>query len=126
MRGLMDRLAAGTAGRDQDEVESIVGHLRVLLNTRRGDSVSAPEFGIPDFSDLVHGFPESLALLQQSVKATILQHETRLRNVIVRHVPDEDSLVIRFEISGQLAPEHGNRTLRFRTEVAPGGRVEIW
>jgi len=126
MRGLLDRLAAGETGREQDAVDSIGRHLRVLLNTRRGDSVSAPEFGIPDFSDLVHGFPESLAILQHAVKTTILEHEPRVRSVVVRHVPDEGALVIRFEISAQLAHRYGSRTLRFRTELSPGGHVEIW
>jgi hypothetical protein len=47
-RGLLSRLdASGTrATRGLDEHDSIVEHLRVLLNARRGNSPSAPEFGI--------------------------------------------------------------------------------
>lgn len=125
MRGILDKVASGQTGREQDAVSSIVGNLRALLNSRRGDSTSAPEFGIPCFCDLMHGFPESLAQLQQAVKATILEFEPRLKNVVVRHVPGEDPLVIHFEITGQLASRNGRRMLRFRTDMAAGGHVEV-
>lgn len=125
MRGLLDRVAAGSIGRHSDPLASITSHLRVLLNTRRGESPSAPQFGIPDFTELVHAFPHSVPMLQRAVQATVLEFEPRLRNVQVRHVPDADALVVRFEITAQLVQQNGSRVLRFRTEVAPGGRVTL-
>jgi type VI secretion system protein len=123
-RALLSRLA----GRDTnpvDAVQSIGAHLRVLLNTRRGDSATAPDFGILDFNDVVHEFPGGVQQLAKSIRATILQYEPRLKSVSVRHVPDESPLTLRFEISGQLAEGRSARTVRFATTVKPGGRVDV-
>jgi type VI secretion system protein len=123
-RALLSRIA----GRDTapiDAVESIGAHLRVLLNTRRGDSVTAPDFGILDFTDLVHEFPSGIQQLAKSIRATVMQFEPRLKNVSVRHMPDESPLTLRFEISAQLADGRSARPLRFATMVRPGGRVDV-
>jgi len=123
-RALLSRIG----GRDTspiDPVVSIAGNLRVLLNTRRGDSATTPDFGIIDFNDVVHEFPGGIQQLAKSIRATILQYEPRLKNVSVRHVADESMLTLRFEITGQLAVGRTARTLRFATTVKPGGRVDV-
>lgn len=123
-RALLSRIAEGGGARS-DEVESILAHLRVLLNTRRGESVSAPEYGVIDFADVVHEFPGGVQQLAKSIRATIVQHEPRLRNVSVRHVAEEGSLTLRFEITAQLAEGRSGRALRLATTVRPGGRVDV-
>ncbi|HLK99774.1 MAG TPA: type VI secretion system baseplate subunit TssE [Myxococcaceae bacterium] len=127
-RGLLSRIESeeGTSSRDVDPSSSIVEHLRVLLNTRRGDSATVPGFGVVDFTDLVHSFPASIQTLQAAIRATILEFEPRLRNVSVRHVPDEDPLMLRFEISAQPADRNARGVLRFRTQMTPGGKIEVW
>ena len=90
-RGLLSRMTSNRTGPGPvDEIDSIVEHLRALLNTRQGEAASVPDFGIMDFTDLVHAFPEGIAVLQRSIRATILQFEPRLKNVTVRHVREED------------------------------------
>lgn len=123
-RALLSRIA-GKDTRPIDPVESICGHLRVLLNTRRGDSATGADYGILDFTDVVHEFPSGIQQLGKSIRATVLQYEPRLKNVVVRHVPGENLLTLRFEISGQLADGRSARTLRFATTVKPGGRVDV-
>lgn len=123
-RALLSRIGARDT-RPVDLVESIASHLRVLLNTRRGDCVTAPDFGILDFADVVHEFPGGIQQLAKSIRSTILQFEPRLRNVAVRHVPDETLLSLRFEIAAQIAEGRTTRTLRFATTVRPGGRVDV-
>ena len=127
-RGLLSRIESeeGTSSRNADVSTSIVEHLRVLLNTRKGDSATVPGFGVVDFTDLVHTFPSAIQTLQAAMRATVLEYEPRLRNVSVRHVPDEDPLVLRFEISGQPADRSARGVLRFRTQMSPGGKVEVW
>ena len=127
-RGLLSRIESeeGTSSRDADVSSSIVEHLRVLLNTRRGDSATVPGFGVVDFTDLVHSFPGSIQTLQAAIRATILEFEPRLRNVSVRHVTDEDPLMLRFEISAQPADRNARGVLRFRTQMTPGGKIEVW
>ncbi len=107
-----------------DETESIVAHLRALLNTRIGEAPCAPALGIADFADIVHTFPSGIQQLAASMRTTILESEPRLRAVTVRHVPGEDPLVLRFEIQAQPAAR-GARALRLSTTVRPGGRVDV-
>lgn len=113
-RGLLSRIESeeGTSSRNVDASASIVEHLRVLLNTRKGDSVTVPGFGVVDFTDLVHSFPSAIQTLQVAIRATVLEFEPRLRNVSVRHVPDEDPLVLRFEITAQPADRSARGMLR--------------
>lgn len=127
-RGLLSRLDATglRATRALDEHDSIIEHLRVLLNSRRGSSPSSPEFGIPDFSDLVHSFPGAIQTLQRAIRETILAFEPRLKQVVVRHVPSEDPLTLRYEITAQTATRDGRGTLRLNTQMSPGGRVNVW
>jgi type VI secretion system protein len=121
-RGILSRIAGDDGA---DEVEAIVEHLRVLLNTRQGEAPSAPSFGVLDFSDMVHAFPGAVQQLVRSIRATILEFEPRLRNVNVRHVTNDGELLLRFEISAQLADQRSARTLRFATTVRPGGRFDV-
>jgi type VI secretion system protein len=127
-RGLFWKLknAGKSAARTVDPVDSILEHLRALLNTRKGDSASAPDFGVHSFIDLVHNFPGAAQILLRSIKATVLAFEPRLKNVNVRHVPEEDPLLLRYEISGQLADATDRRTLRFNTQISAGGRTKVW
>jgi type VI secretion system protein len=120
-RALLSRIAGGGP---VDDVESIVAHVRALLNTRVGDSPCAPRLGIADFSDIVHTFPGGIQQLSASMRGTILENEPRLRAVTVRHIPGESPLVLRFEISAQPAAR-GARPLRITTTVRPGGRVDV-
>ncbi len=123
-RALLSRIGEKSGAR-VDEVESVLAHLRVLLNTRRGESVTVPEFGVIDFADVMHEFPGGIQQLAKSIRATISQFEPRLRNVNVRHVAEEGSLTLRFEITAQLAEGRSSRTLRLSTTVRAGGRVDV-
>jgi type VI secretion system protein len=123
-RALLSRIASRDT-RPVDPVESIAANLRALLNTRRGDCVTAPDFGILDFADVVHDFPGGIQQLARSIRSTVLQYEPRLRNVAVRHLPDDNLLTLRFEITAQVADGKAPRTLRFATTVKPGGHVDV-
>ena len=126
-RGLLGRMEAGDPRADAGDLnESIAEHLRVLLNTRRGSCATQPEFGVVDFTDLVHGFPGSVQALQQAIRTTILTFEPRLRGVTVRYVPQEDPLTLRFEITAQPANRAARGVLRFSTQMQPGGKMEVW
>jgi type VI secretion system protein len=123
-RGLLSRIASGAG--PADEIGSILEHLRALLNTRQGDSPCAPRYGVLDFSDVVHALPGAVPALLQAMRATIAEYEPRLKAVSVRHLPVDGELVLRFEVSAQLArPGSGARTLRFATTVLPGGHVDV-
>ena len=121
-RGLLSRL--GARAPRPDPIGDVVEHLKVLLNTRQGESLTVPDYGVIDFTDLVHAFPLSISELQQAIRMTITTFEPRLRNVVVRFVPDEDPLILRFEIVARLGNDkHG--VVRLQTEVTSTGRMHV-
>jgi type VI secretion system protein len=122
-RGILARISSGAA--PADEVDAIIEHLRVLLNTRQGEAICAPTYGVVDFTDVVHAMPGATQTLVRSIRATIMEHEPRLKNVTVRPATQDGDLVLRFEISAQLANQRSGKTLRFATTVRPGGRYDV-
>lgn len=122
-RGLLARLSSG--GQRLSEVESIVAHVHDLLNTRIGESLGAPDLGIVDFADLVHNFPEATQVLQQSIRATIMKYEPRLRSVSVTPLTSSDPLTLAFEVSGRLSSGSQRGPFRLRTELTASGKMQI-
>lgn len=122
-RGLLARLSSG--GQRLSEVESIVAHVHDLLNTRIGESLGAPDLGIVDFADLVHNFPEATQVLQQSIRATIMKYEPRLRSVSVTPLTSGDPLTLAFEVSGRLSSGSQRGPFRLRTELTASGKMQI-
>ena len=126
-RGLLSRISAKdiTRTRTENDVESIIEHLRGLLNTRQGECPAAMDFGVVDFTDLMHPFPEAIQTLQRSIRATILQYEPRLKNVIVQHVRDDEVLVLKFQITAQLASKTSKGAVRLETQLRAGGQISV-
>lgn len=124
-RGLLARLASSSPSRTSDEVQSIIGNLRAILNTRLGDSPAAADFGVVDLSDLYHDFPDATQYLQRSIRDTIQKYEPRLTSVRVRPAPSDDPLTLAFDISARLTNDRKRGLVRVRTQLNRGGRVEI-
>lgn len=121
-RGLLSRLASGK--RQNDTISSVVDHLRDMLNTARGESVTVPDYGLVDFSDVCHNMPEAIGAIQQSIRATILKYEPRLRNVSVRFVPSDEPLSVKFEVVARLADSRRS-VVRLRTAMTTGGQITV-
>jgi type VI secretion system protein len=122
-RGLLARLASG--GQRISEAESIVANLHQLLNTRVGEALAASDLGIIDFADVVHSFPEATQVLLQSIRATIIKYEPRLRGVSVHPVQSSDPLSLSFEISARMASGNARGNFRLRTELMATGRMKV-
>jgi type VI secretion system protein len=122
VRGLLGRL--GTGQRRADVLSAIIEHLSDLLNSHQGHSSTVPQFGVLDFNDVVHNMPDAIRHLQQSIRATIIEHEHRLQNVSVRLVPTQDPLTLQFEILARLASDRQS-LVRMRTRVRPGGQFVV-
>ncbi len=121
-RGLLSRL--GTGQRHTDTVQSVLDHLKVLLNTCQGESITVPDYGLMDFSDIVHELPHGIHKIQQSIRAVILKYEPRLKNVSVRYIPDEEPLVLKFEVVARLNDE-SRSLVRLRTAMSSGGTFRV-
>ncbi len=109
-------------------VDSIMLHLRRILNTRQGSVSTCLDYGIPDFTNLASSYSSaSVAELAESIRKVVRKYEPRLRSVTVKFNPKSDEdLELSFRIDARLATDDGsNVPVTFSTVVDPAGRVDI-
>ncbi len=114
----------GTDRRTVDETQSISEHLQILLNSREGLSVTNPDYGLPDLTDIVHMLPDGVHALQNAIRDAILKYETRLSKVKVRFVPSDDAFVLYFDISAR-RNDADKSPFRVRTALQHGNRFKV-
>jgi type VI secretion system protein len=106
--------------------DSVLTHLRNMLNTRQGSALTVPDYGLPDFNDLAVTFPDAIFELRRVIKQCIEQYEPRLSRVKVEHVKDEENpLSLRYEITAQLNLGDENASVWFETTLDAQGRARI-
>lgn len=107
-------------------IDSVLKHLQRILNTRRGSTQISGEYGIPDFTDFLGTYPDSLREMERAIRQTILRFEPRLKSVRVSFTPQEDeSLTLRFQITAQLVMPEERRPVLFQSMIESDGRVNI-
>jgi type VI secretion system protein len=114
--------------RDHDVEAAIMTHLGQMLNTRQGSSLTCPDYGIAEISEVIHDFPDAIGIMQRAIKNSILTYEPRLKNVQVRHIKNEalHSMVLEFEITAQLLlPDGRKQAVRFGTAMDNNGNVKL-
>ncbi|AUX34357.1 MULTISPECIES: type VI secretion system baseplate subunit TssE [Sorangium] len=115
--------------RDHDLESAILMHLGHMLNTRQGSSLTCPDYGLMEVSEVLHEFPEAIGLVQRSLKNCIQTYEPRLKNVQVRHVRSDSvlqSMVLEFEITAQIQfPDGRRQALRLGAAVDQSGNVRM-
>lgn len=117
MRGLFNRIDAGVT-EPVDDVESVIDHLRCILNTARGSASASPELGMPALCDIVHSFPDALPTIQRAIRDAIAQFEPRLRSVSVRMLPARSPAELDFEVVGRVGAGPESRPLRLQTRIS--------
>jgi type VI secretion system protein len=130
---LLDRLRdphSGTARRAGEDLgaieESIKRHLQRMLNSRQGCSLSVPDYGTPDISEVVRGSPEVIGRMEESIRRSIELYEPRLADASVRFVGSEDqALVLCFEVNARLVRTEQEASVSFTTKMVPEGRVDV-
>jgi type VI secretion system protein len=114
----------GTERRGVDDTRSISEHLQILLNTREGLSVTNPDYGLPDLTDIVHRLPDGAHAIQDAIRDVILKYEPRLSKVKVRFVPSDDAFVLYFDISAR-RNDPDNTQFLVRTSLHPGNLFRV-
>lgn len=117
-------------------IDSILKHLRQLLNTKQGNVPIGEDYGTPDFTDLFITFPrtkmEPKREIEKAIRLAIQKYEPRLEGVRVNLIEKEeeeaysytDPLTLRFQIMGRLSDE--SRTQVFlETTVDYDGKVKV-
>jgi len=106
-------------------IESVLSHLKRILNTRQGNVPIAADYGIPDFLDFLQTYPESVHAIEQNIKNAIDKYEPRLSGATVIYVPDEaETLTLRFQITASITEEKGRR-ISFETVIDTEGRIHV-
>lgn len=114
--------------KDHDLEAAVTLHLQRMLNTRQGSSLTCPDYGLIEVSEVIHDFPDAVGLMQRAIKNSIQQYEPRLKNVQVRHMKNEamHSMILEFEITAQLQQPDGRRqSFRFAASVDQSGNVKV-
>jgi type VI secretion system protein len=102
-------------------------HLQDLFNTRQGSAMACPEYGLPDFNDLIHQSPLTMeSELAKAIKEAIRRYEPRLSAVRVTHLKDaDDPLNLTFQVSARLTVGEKRRPVSFETVVTESGRMRV-
>lgn len=123
------RLVAGVPA-DTQLRQSIVNHLRRLLNTRAGSVPIDPHYGMPDMSNIAGSFALGTAeSLSESIVRQIARYEPRLKNPRIT-VEDEkrDVITLRFELSGRISSSRadgGDQNFSMTVRINAAGQVFI-
>lgn len=111
---------------DRELRASILNSLIRMCSTRVGTMLTCPDYGVADVSEMIHAFPDAIAMMAQSLRHTIQTYEPRLKSVQVIHVPSESSdLTLRFEIRARIATEGSQAAVKFETTLDPSRRLTI-
>lgn len=106
-------------------VDSVLRHLRRILNTKQGNVLIAEDYGVPDFSDFLNALPDSIRDIEKNIRTAIQKYEPRLSGVRVNFIPqEEDPLSLRFQITARLAMDAKTQVF-IETIVDADGQVEI-
>lgn len=104
--------------------DALLQNLRSMCLTRQGTALTCADFGIASVSEMVHSFPDAIAMMARSLRHTIETYEPRLTAVRVKHIPTED-LTLRFEVAAQLAGDKNKTLIQFETNIDTTRRVSI-
>lgn len=105
---------------------SVQDHLQRILNTRQGSVPIAEDYGIPDFTNLMSGFPESRRGIERAICNTIQKYEPRLQGVRIAFLPQEDDvLTLSFQISAQLVLKDHKDPITFESVLDAGGHIRV-
>ena len=118
-----DRRSRADTGR---VIDSVLLHLQRILNTKEGSVPIAEDFGLPDFTDLIDNYPESIRDLERSIRKMVLKYEPRLRAVQVKFIPQEEAtLSLDFQITAELETEDEKVPVVFESQMESSGKMKV-
>jgi type VI secretion system protein len=107
-------------------IDSVMEHLQRILNTRMGSVQIADDFGLPDFTDLIDNYPESIRDLERSIRRMVQKYEPRLSSIQVNFIPQEDEkLSLDFQITAEIRAGDEKLPVRFDSQMESSGKVNV-
>ncbi len=126
--GREGRPVYSTGSNQQALMESIHVNLKQMLNVREGSVSALPDYGMPDFNDLVYEFPDAIYQLQLAIKIFLLKYEPRIDDVLVSYVPDSSQpLQLKYRVSVHIKSKGDSQdnTFEFETVITGSGQAFI-
>lgn len=126
--GREGRPVYSTGSNQQALMESIHVNLKQMLNVREGSVSALPDYGMPDFNDLVYEFPDAIYQLQLAIKTFLLKYEPRIDDVLVSYVPDSSQpLQLKYRVSVHIKSKGDSQdnTFEFETVITGSGQAFI-
>lgn len=113
--------------RAEDLETAIIDSLERLLSTRQGGSLTAPDYGVPELTELSANFVDALAIAQRALKSTLNTYEPRIKNVQVRGTKfDLTEMQFEFEVTGTVQHADGRRSaLRVTLGIDPNAKIRV-
>ncbi len=108
-------------------LESVMKHLKKILETRSGTVLIAPDYGTSEFSNLPGSFvsPET-EYIQETIKNTIEKYEPRLKDVKVTFEGSSESdLTILFSLTAIIHHLEQVIPVKLRTSMSPNHTFNI-
>ncbi|MGB3543462.1 type VI secretion system baseplate subunit TssE [Rubrivirga sp.] len=94
-----------SVSRDEHRLQSVVGNLERLFNTRQGSVPHLPDYGLPDLASIQRDAPTSTEGLRVRLREAVIAYEPRLNRVRVETQGlDAQEMRTTFIISGEIAP----------------------
>lgn len=108
------------------QVNSIISHLAKLLNTRQGSAIIAPDFGVPDITNVPGDtIQETRQRLEKIIQRVVEKYEPRLCNVkMVMQHEEKEQFSLKFRLEANLA-ERPDVPVVFETVVSTEGKISI-
>ena len=107
--------------------DSVLEHLRRILNTRQGCVPIAEDYGVPEFTEYLHLGAEVYRELEKVLRTTIQKYEPRLKGVRVSYIPEEEdrlALRLQFQVVAKLASDP-RLQVQFETSIDGNGQVRL-
>ncbi len=108
-------------------MNSILSHLRRMLNTKQGSVPIAEDYGLADITDMPGSFsPDNLTEIEEKITKVILKYDPRLADIrVIFSEKQDDSLALRFKITGKVNADDLNMPVLFESVVEPTGKISI-
>lgn len=108
------------------QINSIISHLSKLLNTRQGSVSIAPDFGVPDITNLPgENILETKQKVEAVIQGVVQKYEPRLKNVKMYMQQEEKAeFSLKFRLEANLT-EKEDVPVIFETVVSTEGKISI-
>ncbi len=105
-----------------DETQSILRHIEVLLNSKKGCLSHMPEYGLPDYG--IH--PEQRSAKQyfiEAVESLVQRYEPRIDSLKIKEVVSERvDCILQLALTARIK---SSDTIQFNTLVISGGGLIV-